>query len=117
MENIKLKGAISRIMSDLVKLDSVITASELNFLDRVYNRYGVTQQDRKVGFYMSLEEAVSIIASQSEGFRREIYGLMEEGSRADGQCSRPEALLLMAVSCSCGLNANARGRVYSYESK
>lgn len=117
MENIKLKGAISRIMSDLVKLDSVITALELDFLDSVYNRYGVTQQDRKIGFYMSLEEAVSIIASQSEGFKREIYRLMEEGARADGLCSRPEALLLMAVSSSCGLNANARGRVYSYESK
>ena len=117
MENIKLKGAISRIMSDLIKLDSVITASELDFLESVHDRYGVTQQDRKVGFYMPLEEAVSIIASQPEGFRREIYGLMEEGSKADGLCSRPEALLLMAVSCACGLNAGARGRVYSFESK
>ena len=117
MENIKLKGAISRIMSDLVKLDSVITASELDFLYHVYDHYSVTQQDQNAGFYMPLEEALSIIASQTERFRREIYALMEEGSRADGQCSRHEALLLMAASCSWGLNTNARGRVYSYESK
>jgi hypothetical protein len=54
MENIKLKSAVSRIMSDLVKLDSVITASELEFLDDVHERFGVTAQYRKMGFYMSL---------------------------------------------------------------
>ena len=118
MENIKLKGAVSRVMTDLVKLDSVITTSELDFLYKVvYERYGVTSQDRKTGFYMSLEEAVSVIASQNEGFRRDFYDLMGKGAMADGQCSRPEALLLMAVSCACGLNANGRGRVYSYESR
>lgn len=117
MENIKLKSAISRIMSDLVKLDSIITASELQFLDDVYARYGVTTQDRKMGFYMPLEEAVAIISSQSERFMKEFFSLMTEGANADGACSRPEALLLMAVSCACGLNGNGKGRVCSYESK
>ena len=117
MDNIKLKSAISRIMSDLVKLDSLITASELEFLDTVYKKYGVSTQDRKMGFYMTLEEAVSIFSSQPERFRREFFTLMKEGSVADGACSRPEAFLLMAFSCACGINPSGKGRVYSFESK
>ena len=117
MDNIKLKSAISRIMSDLVKLDSVITASELEFLDDVHERFGVTTQDRKMGFYMSLAEAVSIVASQSAKFRSELFSIMVDGSKADGLCSRPEALLLMAVSCAWGLSTHGKGRVYSFEAK
>ncbi|MBR4225210.1 MAG: hypothetical protein IKR86_00150, partial [Candidatus Methanomethylophilaceae archaeon] len=117
MENIKLKSAVSRIMSDLVKLDSVITASELEFLDDVHERFGVTAQDRKMGFYMSLAEAVSVVASQSARFRSELFSIMVDGSKADGLCSRPEALLLMAVSCAWGLGSHGKGRVYSFEAK
>ena len=115
--NIKLKSAISRIMSDLVKLDDLITASELEFLDDVFRKYGVTDQDRKMGFYMTLSEAVGILSGQPQKFCREFCALMEEGSKADGLCSRPEALLLMAVACSCGLSDNGKGKVYSFESK
>lgn len=104
-------------MSDLVKLDSLITTDELEFLDQVYDKYNVTIQDRKMGFYMTLEEAMNIIASQPEKFRKAFYELMQKGSVADGLCSRFEALLLMAFSYSCGLNTNGKGRVYSFEAK
>ena len=104
-------------MSDLVKLDDLITASELEFLDDVFRKYGVTEQDRKMGFYMTLSEAVGILSGQPQKFCREFCALMEEGSKADGLCSRPEALLLMAVACSCGLSDNGKGKVYSFESK
>ena len=100
MENIKLKSAISRIMSDLVKLDDLITATELEFLDDVFRNYGVTDQDKKMGFYMTLSEAVDILSGQSQKFCREFYDLMKEGSKADGLCSRPEALLLMSFACA-----------------
>ena len=82
-------------MSDLVKLDDLITASELEFLDDVYRKYGVTDQDRKMGFYMTLSEAIDIMSEQPQKFCREFFALMEEGSKADGLCSRPEALLLL----------------------
>lgn len=117
MENPKLKSAVSRIMSDLVKLDSLITADELEFLDQVHEKYNVTIQDRKMGFYMTLEEAVGILASQPEKYRKAFYELMQQGSVADGLCSRFEALLLMAFSYACGLNTNGTGRVYSFEAK
>lgn len=117
MENIKLKSAISRIMSDLVKLDDLITATELEFLDDVFRKYGVTDQDRKMGFYMTLSEAIDIMSGQPQKFCREFYALMEEGSKADGLCSRPEALLLLSFACSCGISDKGKGRVYSFESK
>lgn len=117
MENSKLKSAISRIMSDLIKLDNLITVSELEYLDNVYDKYGVTEQDRKMGFYMPLSEAVGIISQQPLSFRREFYSRMENASRADGQCSRPEALLLMAFKAACGLGTSGEGTVYSFESK
>lgn len=117
MVNNKLKSAISRIMSDLIKLDDLITASELEFLGAVFKKYGVTDQDRKMGFYMTLAEAIDILSNQPQKFCREFYALMEEESRADGLCSRPEALLLMAFACSCRLSDNGVGRVFSFESK
>ena len=116
MNNSELKGAIWRIMTDLVKLDSIITSSELSFLDDVYNKYGITSRDRVSGFNMSLEKAVSVIAGESQPFRQEFYQLMEKGSVADGQCSRPEALLLKAISSSCGLDQSVTGHIYSYKS-
>ena len=42
---------------------------------------------------------------------------MKKGSKADGLCSRPEALLLMAFACAGSLSAIGKGRVYSFESK
>ena len=117
MENNKLKSAISRVMSDLVKLDSLITADELKFLDDIYEKYDVTKQDRRMGFHMPLAEAIDILSSQPDKFRKAFYAQMSEGSVADGLCSRTEALLLMAFSCSCGLSAHGKGRVYSFEAK
>lgn len=117
MDNTKLKSAISRVMSDLVKLDSLITAGELAFLDEVYTKYDVTIPDRKMGFYMTLGEAIEIITSQPEKFRSAFYELMKKGSKADGLCSRQEALLLMAFACACGLSPIGKGRVYSFEAK
>lgn len=117
MENPKLKSAVSRIMSDIVKLDSLITTAELEFLDQVYEKYNVTNQDRKLGFYMTLEEAVGILAAQPETFKKTFYDFMKKGSVADGLCSRFEALLLMAFSYSCGLNENGKGWVFSFEAK
>ena len=117
MENIKLRSAISRVMSDLVKLDNLITASELEFLDNVYRKYGITDYDRKMGFYMTLSEAVYIISQQPQKFCRDFLTLMEEMAKADGLCSRPEALLLMAISCICGLNSYGEGKIYSFESR
>lgn len=117
MDNSKLKSAISRIMSDLIKLDSLITASELTFLDEVYSKYDVSDQDRKMGFYMTLAEAINIMSEQPPRFRKSFYELMKKGSVADGTCSRTEALLLIAVSCVWGLNTVATGRVLSYESR
>ena len=73
MENPKLKSAVSRIMSDIVKLDSLITTAELEFLDQVYEKYNVTNQDRKLGFYMTLEEAVGILAAQPEKFKKMFF--------------------------------------------
>ena len=70
-----------------------------------------------MGFYMSLAEAVSIVASQPAKFRSELFSIMVSGSKADGLCSRPEALLLMAVSSAWGLSPHGKGRVYSFEAK
>lgn len=117
MENSKLRSAISRIMSDLIKLDNLITASELDFLDGVYKKYGVTDDDKKMGFYMTLAEAVDILSQQSHKYRQEFFSLMLEGSKADGVCSRPEALLLLSFACACGLGDRAKGKVYSFEAK
>ena len=117
MDNSKLRSAISRIMSDLIKLDNLITASELDFLDGVYKKYGVTDDDKKMGFYMTLAEAVDILSQQSHKYRQEFFSLMLEGSKADGVCSRPEALLLLSFACACGLGDRAKGKVYSFEAK
>ena len=117
MENSKLKSAVCRIMSDLIKLDNLITASELDFLDGVYKKYDVTDEDKKMGFYMPLAEAIDILSQQSARYRQEFFSLMQEGSRADGVCSRPEALLLLSFACACGLGDRARGKVYSFEAK
>ena len=117
MDNSKLRSAISRIMSDLIKLDNLITASELDFLDKVYEKFGVTENDRKMGFYMPLGEAVDILSQQSHKYRQEFFALMQEGSKADGVCSRPEALLLLSFACACGLEDRAKGKVYSFEAK
>lgn len=104
-------------MSDLIKLDNLITASELKFLDSVHKAYGITEQDRKMGFYMTLSEAVDILSLQPAKFRKEFLSRLEEGSRADGQCSRAEALLLLAFAAACGLCDEGEGRIYSFESK
>lgn len=95
------KRCLYRLLTDLAKYDSVITAQELDTIDDTIKSYGITDTDRSESYSTSLAEAVDYVARQGVHTQKKALKLLERCALTDGECSREEALFLSALEIAC----------------
>lgn len=107
------KIALVRIMTELVKSDTVICRSEMTVFDEICESFKIDKQEALVKAHsVTLAEAVNRLKSvqyDSVSERKvettKLIGLLERLSLADGACERSEALLItalrIALNCDC----------------
>ena len=111
MANTEFKKSAFRILSDLIKSDNIISASEMDKLDDFSKSLKISEQDKIDSCSITLSAASSFIASLPQKSRNGILRMMEELSLEDGECCRAEALLIRAID----IVNSGNGRIVSME--
>lgn len=91
------KAAIVRILTDLVKSDSVISVKELDSLDRYFEYFGIDDDDKVAGYGITMQEAFLRLKKSSKGTKQKVLEAMNGIANADNDCCRAEAMLIVAV--------------------
>ena len=98
MKHTKIKSAIYRVITDLIKADNILAVEELDFLDRFCDHYGISEADKLSGYQMNLGEAFSSLSDLSQSDKDNILKKMKKGTESDGDsCSMTESLLIQAA--------------------
>jgi len=97
MNDVKLKAAIFRLLSDIIKLDNIISPKEIELMDKTIEKYEITSHDIKIASYMTISEAIDLIANAKEKLKNDVYDILYNSIRSDDYCSREEATLLHAI--------------------
>ena len=72
----KLRQSIFRVLMDLVKSDDLITAAELDGIDKYARYFGISMADRASSYNLTLSEAFHCIALQDNKTKEEIRDAM-----------------------------------------
>ena len=95
------KIALSRIISDLIKSDSIIDSREMELWGMVKSAYGITKECMIDARFITFADAVNTL-SASEDSKDDFLGLFRKITLADGMCNKDEALLMIALEYCFG---------------
>ncbi|MBQ0016420.1 MAG: hypothetical protein KBT04_05505 [Bacteroidales bacterium] len=101
--------AITRIISDLIKADSIIDVGEMDMYSRLKEKYGIQNSDERSAMQLPLSEAMSVMSKAGVRLRKEFYFDCCEMTVSDGFCDPTEARLMLALDYCL----NEDGNVYS----
>lgn len=92
------KTAIVRILTDLIKSDTVIDTREIDLFSEVCRRYNINMETALAEAQkITLAEAVKRLAGMTASEYASVYAQLEKIALADGKCEPQEALLILAL--------------------
>jgi len=91
------KISIARVVSDLIKADSVIDSREMELFGLIKESYKLNQECLNDTRFMTYSDAVNNLRSMGKNEREELMTLFKNITLADGMCNKDEALLMMAL--------------------
>ena len=94
------KTALAKVLSDLVQCDGIVNQGEIDFLQRVYDCFGITSASRKKATTLSLSDAVSILKTLESKEKLAILRLFQTLSMSDDSLDTNESLLITALILS-----------------
>ena len=93
----KGKASILRIISDIIKADSIIDMRELDVLNSIKEKYGIHRIDEIEAEHLSLTDAIMYLSNMTDGLRRDFLGDLLKVSISDNSISREEAIIIFAI--------------------
>lgn len=92
------KTAIVRILTDVIKSDTVIDTREIELFNKICGNYNIDEAVTLVEAQkMNLANAVTALQELSETERHSLIRNLEKLAFADGKCEKSEALLMLAL--------------------
>lgn len=92
------KISIARIVSDLIKADSVIDSREMELYGLVKDAYHLNKECLSEARYITFSEAVNNLSCLDESEKKDLMTLFKKITLADGMCNKDEALLMIALT-------------------
>lgn len=108
--------AIVRIITDLIKADSVIDLREMEFFTEVKSRYRISKEEEMQAMECTLAEAIDVLADEPMKERLQLMQDFSALTLSDGFCARQEALLMIALMFSLEEETKELTQVISVES-
>lgn len=109
------RASIFRIVSDLIKADAIIDTREMDMLDSIREKYAIKKDDEILGSSYTLANAVNTLSLSPKCLRHELISCFHAIIMSDNYCAREEALLLVALRLSMGLNSDTECRIISID--
>jgi uncharacterized tellurite resistance protein B-like protein len=103
-ERLKIVGLIEAV----VTADGIVSDEEREFLRRVVERFGITDQERTDRAAMSTPgEAMTTLRGLAPDVQTRVMALLVEAAIVDGSVAPEERALLLASAASLGIDACA----------
>ena len=94
------KTALAKVLSDLVQCDGIVNQGEIDFLQRVYEAFGITSTSRKKATTISLSNAVGILKTLGNKEKNAVLRLFQTLSMSDDDLDPNESLLITSLILS-----------------
>lgn len=89
--------SISRIVSDLIKADSVIDSREMELFELIKDAYRLNKECLSDARYITFSDAVNTLCLLDKDSKEGLMDLFKKITLADGMCNKDEALLMIAL--------------------
>lgn len=89
------RAGIMRIVSDIVKADSIIDLREIDYLNEIKDKYRITKDDEVMGDSMTLSDAICLLRNLSPNLIHDIVGDFYNLALSDNVFNREEGLLYL----------------------
>lgn len=109
------RASIFRIVSDLIRADSIIDIREMERLDTIREKYAIKKEDEILGSTFTMSKAVHTLLDSPKYLQHELIATFNEIALSDGFCAREEALLLLALRLSLTLAFNTECKIVSID--
>lgn len=109
------RASIFRIVSDLIRADSIIDIREMEKLDTIREKYAIKKEDEILGSTFTMSKAVHTLLDSPKCLQHELIATFNEVALSDGFCAREEALLLLALRLSLTLAFNTECKIVSID--
>lgn len=92
------KIAIARLISDLIKSDSIICPQEIESYNKIVQNFDISESELYQAQYISLADALDIVKNMSLEDQNKFLKTFYAASRTEYRCVAQEALLILAIS-------------------
>lgn len=99
----KQRIAIARIVSDMIKADNIIEESEIQMLNRFKDLYQIDSATLSVARHLKFSSAIQDLSNLETERKIELFKIIQDVALADNICVPREALLLLALQYSLGI--------------
>lgn len=109
------KASIFRIVTDLIKADSIIDTREIEKLDSIRERFAIKKENEMLGFSYTFANAIRVLLESPKSLQRELAAIFNELAMSDNFCAREEALLLLTLRLCMSLDIKLECKAVSIE--
>ena len=111
------KTASARILSDVIKADSIIEKSEMMKLGELRKKFDIRSEHLQKGQGMTFSEALSVLRGMDKENVDEFLADLYDLSISDGSCCPKEAQLILAIKYCFEDGLRDHSQVFSCNSK
>lgn len=97
MPNQAQKTAIAKLLSDLIKSDSIIDQSEIRLYNQLQQEFGISQEQRIEAQNITMAKAMDQLRLLEEDSKQRLQEALLRTANADNQCVAKEALILLTL--------------------
>lgn len=91
------RASIVRVLTDLIKADSIIDEGEMSFYAKLKVEYHISREDEISASFMTLADAVMTLENSSVQLRSALMKVFNEMTVSDGFCAAQEAQLMLSL--------------------
>lgn len=110
MYTIKERIAIARIVSDMIKADNIIEESEIEMLNNFKSIYNLDNHILSEARYIKFSTALDYLGALTDEEKIAFFKDVQKMALSDGACVPREALLLLALRYSFGIERDKNDR-------
>lgn len=108
MYTLKERIAIARIASDMIKADNIIEETEIELLNKLKKTYNLDSHILNEARHMKFSSAIASIQSLTDSEKIVFFKDIQSIALADGICVPKEAILLLALQYSLGIEKDKK---------
>lgn len=97
------KNALAKVLSDLVQSDGIVNQGEIDYLNHVYQVFGITSANKQKAISLTLSQATGTLRSLGHAEKMAVLTIVQHLSVSDNTLDHSETLLIAALLLTIGI--------------